>query len=203
MDLAEFAHYIATLLICYFIGSFPTGVVLSTLKFKLDVRKLGSGNIGATNMTRAFGWGAGTITFVIDFLKGYFPLAVIRFIPMNPSIDRSWLIAVAGLSLILGHCFSVFLRFSGGKGVATGLGCVAYLNPVIAVASVTTYLIVLFITKISAVGSLSGLFTLWVCLTIIDLEKPRVVFLLSLSLIILLRHHGNIKRLYIELRNKK
>ena len=146
-------HYILFSIAGYLIGSFPTGVVLSRKKYRIDIREMGSGNIGATNITRVFGWSAGIFTLLVDFLKSFLPLYWLHFkYPME-----SWLLTSVGIALVLGHCFSVFLRFKGGKGVATSLGCLIVVAPQLALIGSITYFLLLVVTKISAVGSLGGI----------------------------------------------
>ncbi|MBM4304653.1 MAG: glycerol-3-phosphate 1-O-acyltransferase PlsY [Deltaproteobacteria bacterium] len=188
VNLFHFTIYLG----CYLLGGFPTGVVLTKRKFGLDVREMGSGNIGATNVTRVFGWYAGLLVFLIDFLKGYVPLLLIqRFF----SSESPWLLTWSGLALVCGHCFSPYLKFKGGKGVATSLGCLAYLAPVGALVGVIVYAIALSVTRISAVGSLGGVLALWIYLAVAKIDMPSTVFVLLVSVIVVSRHHENIRRL--------
>lgn len=177
---------------CYLLGGFPTGVVLTKRKFGLDVRELGSGNIGATNVTRVFGWYAGLLVFVIDFVKGYLPLwALTQFYPQ----ETPWLLTGAGVALVVGHCFSPYLKFRGGKGVATSLGCLAFLIPQGAFVGLVVYGLALAITRISAVGSLSGMAAMWLYVFFMKAESYVTVFVILVSLIVIIRHHQNIRRL--------
>jgi glycerol-3-phosphate acyltransferase PlsY len=153
---------------------------------------MGSGNIGATNVTRVFGWYAGLLVFVIDFLKGYLPLwALVKFYP----VTSSWLLTASGLALVIGHCFSPYLKFKGGKGVATSLGCLAFLIPQGALVGLAVYLLALAITRISAVGSLSGILAMWIYLLAVKSEASQTTFVILVSLIVISRHHQNIRRL--------
>jgi len=184
--------YFLIFLGAYLLGGFPTGVVLTKRKYGLDVRDMGSGNIGATNVTRVFGWYAGLLVFVIDFLKGYLPLwAIQRFYsPENP-----WILTFAGLFLVLGHCFSPYLRFAGGKGVATSLGCLTFFMPYGALIGVAIYALALAITRISAVGSLSGMVAMWIYLFTVKAGASVTAFVILVSIIVIGRHHQNIRRL--------
>jgi glycerol-3-phosphate acyltransferase PlsY len=184
--------YFLIILGSYLLGGFPTGVVLTKRKYGLDVRDMGSGNIGATNVTRVFGWYAGLLVFVIDFLKGYLPLWVwVKFYPLT----TPWLLTASGLALVIGHCFSPYLKFKGGKGVATSLGCLAFLIPQGALVGLVVYLLALAITRISAVGSLSGILSMWIYLLVVKSEAPQTAFVILVSLIVISRHHQNIRRL--------
>lgn len=187
---------IAVAIAGYLLGGFPTGVVISRARYRIDVREMGSGNIGATNVTRSFGWFAGVVTLAIDFFKGFLPLAwLASAYPSDP-----WLWVTAGLALVAGHCFSPYLRFRGGKGVATSLGCVAAVLPWLAAACALGYAIALLATRISAIGSLTGvLVTLAYCLAW-RVRPPVLCLLLGMSALVLVRHSGNIRRLYTEWR---
>ncbi len=180
----------------YLLGGFPTGVVLSKGKFHIDIREMGSGNIGATNVTRVFGWWAGLLTFVVDYLKGSVPLLCIQY--YFPVEHYPWLMTLTGIALVLGHCFSIYLKFKGGKGVATSLGCLTVVSVWAAGLSFATYAILVWISKISALGSLGGLFVAISYLLLVRADSATMVFILALSSIVLFRHANNIKRLYLS-----
>lgn len=181
----------------YLIGGFPTGVVLSRFRYRIDVREMGSGNIGATNVTRSFGWFAGTLTLTADFLKGFLPLLFLkgRF-PLEP-----WLWVTGALALVTGHCFSPYLRLRGGKGVATSLGCVSAVVPWLGVACGVAYAVALGVTRISAVGSLTGVLVALLYCALWSAPPPLVALLLGLCALVLSRHHANIRRLWGEWRD--
>jgi glycerol-3-phosphate acyltransferase PlsY len=175
----------------YLLGSFPTGVVLSRQKYGIDVREMGSGNIGATNVTRVFGWYAGILVFLLDLLKGAVPLWILyELYPTQP-----WLLAASAFALVLGHCFSVYLRFGGGKGVATSLGCLLVVAPWAAVISGLVYVILLVVTRISAIGSLAGILATLAYLAIVRPGAPVTWLVVGISIIVVVRHQQNIRRL--------
>lgn len=178
----------------YLIGSFPTGVVLSRRKFGIDVREMGSGNIGATNVTRVFGWYAGVLTFLADSLKGFLPLYFLR----DAYPGAEWALTLAGIALVFGHCFSLYLGFRGGKGVATSLGVVAVINPWLALACALVYAALLVATKISAIGSLGGMVIAVGYLLIFQPSWPVTTLVGCVSVIVFVRHHTNIRRLWNE-----
>ncbi len=191
-------HSILIFLGAYLIGSFPTGVVLSRQKYGMDVREMGSGNIGATNVTRVFGWYAGIVTLLIDFAKGYVPIFLLhRFYPA-----QEWLLTFASISLVVGHCFSIFLKFQGGKGVATGLGTVMVLSPVCGAIAIGVYAVVVLVSKISALGSLAGILSCVVFLWKTEPPEPILFLIAGVSSIVLARHTGNIKRLIFDRKEK-
>ncbi len=180
--------------LAYLVGSFPTGVVLSRKKFGIDVRDMGSGNIGATNITRNFGWRAGVITFLIDFMKGYLGLKMAEaWYPEWP-----WVATCAGAAVVFGHCFSVFLRFRGGKGVATTLGCFAAMVPLVATLMAVTYVILLAITRVSAVGSLVAIALSCVAVLLLPTAAPVKMLVYLCSAIVLVRHRSNLRRLIVR-----
>jgi acyl phosphate:glycerol-3-phosphate acyltransferase len=191
--------YALVIIAGYFIGSFPTGVVLTKRKYGLDVREMGSGNIGATNVTRVFGWYAGALVFLVDFLKGFVPLYFLsRYYPENHT-----LLALGAAALVLGHCYSCFLKFNGGKGVATSFGCLALVVPWCALFCALTYGLLLATTKISAVGSLGGLVTALIYLAVMQPPLSITYLVMGITLIVVWRHKENIRRLRETIRLRK
>lgn len=175
----------------FLIGGIPTGVLISKRKYGLDVREVGSGNIGASNVRRVFGWYAGLLTFLIDFLKGSIPL----WFSLQSGLNNQQVTWV-GFGLVLGHCFSPFLRFRGGKGVATSLGVMIVVEPTCAAISLVTYLTAVTFSKTSAIGSLAGVIAcvLYCVIGFKSMEYLKLV--LGLCAIIVFRHQENLKRLY-------
>lgn len=175
----------------YLCGSIPFGLVIARWKTGKDVREVGSGNIGATNVARAAGRTAAILTLVLDALKGLLPLlAAARWAEAAPPM----LVPSCAVAAVVGHCFPVWLKLRGGKGVATGLGVSLALAPWAALAGALTWLTFWKILRISSVGSLAGVA---VTLTVASLTASRyaVYGLAAVSLIILVRHTGNIRRL--------
>jgi glycerol-3-phosphate acyltransferase PlsY len=171
------------------VGSIPTGVIVARAR-GVDLRKVGSGNIGATNVGRALGKRWAIFVLVFDALKGYVPAALApRWLPP---------LAVAGVALaaVLGHMFSVFLKGRGGKGVATSLGAALALAPVAALCSAGAYLILYAAFRISSVGSLVAVagFPLALWLTG-DRERSHYLFAVTMAVLVIARHKENIRRL--------
>lgn len=190
--------YLGLAIAAYLLGSFPTGVVLSRRKYGIDVREMGSGNIGATNVTRVFGWYAGVIVFCADFFKGFLPLyALQKYLP-----EEIWLPTLVGALLVLGHCFSVYLKGRGGKGVATSFGCLAAVDPWMAFFSGVGYLAFLIGTRISAVGSLAGLVITWIYLAVTQPSRQVIVLVFAISVVVVIRHRSNIRRLLDSARTR-
>jgi acyl phosphate:glycerol-3-phosphate acyltransferase len=138
----------------FWIGSIPFGVLLAGRR-GVNIRERGSGNIGAANVTRVLGARAGLIVLVLDSTKG----AVPTWIALQCA-GSTGAIAATGLAAILGHCFSPFLRFKGGKGVATALGVFAVISPAAALAAIGTFAVVFALSRVPAVGSLAGATTI-------------------------------------------
>ena len=180
----------AALLLSYLSGSVPFGLLIARAVTGTDVRTVGSGNIGATNVARAAGRGAAIATLVCDALKGLVPvLAAARLLPSSP-----WAPAACAAFAVVGHCFPVWLRVRGGKGVATGLGVALGLAPAAAVAGGLTWVALYQLLRVSSIGSLAGVAVALV-LAIFTAPREAVVALLAIAALILLRHEANLRRL--------
>ena len=207
---------VALLFAAFLFGSIPTGYVIAMIK-GVDLRKVGSGNIGATNVLRAMGKGAAIITLAGDVLKGVIPVLAVRYfypntgiqfsgqlvsIPLQITDTRVAFEGVIGLAAILGHNFSIFLKFKGGKGVATSLGVALALSPHAALMAATAWLLTF---RISGYSSLSGLvaFALFpFCIYIIDYSAEKIAIAVIIMALIFITHRGNIKRLITGKENK-
>ena len=181
---------VAILILSYLLGSIPNGLIFGQLIWKKDLRKVGSGNIGATNAWRSIGKPAGLLIFVLDFLKG----ALSVFIAQNFSGEPAVMI-LAGLFAILGHSFSLFLKFHGGKGVATGLGVIAMLMPKITAIVFLVWLAIVFVTRYVSLGSIVA--SICVPLLAIFFGEPTefILFGALAAIFITFRHKENIFRL--------
>jgi glycerol-3-phosphate acyltransferase PlsY len=179
---------LACLLGAYLAGSVPTGVLLGRLAGR-DPRTAGSGNIGATNVTRTMGKAFGAVTLLVDVVKGLVPtlVAAEQGVP--------WLAAGAGLLATLGHCYPVWLRFRGGKGVATAFGAMAALAWPVAVVAALIWVVAAILTRTPAAGSLAAAVA-FVGLSFWD-ARPHETQLLALllALLIVLRHQSNITQM--------
>ncbi len=180
----------AWLAVSYLCGSIPFGLLIARVASGKDVRAVGSGNIGATNVARAAGRPAAITTLVLDALKGLVPVLLAARTPGAPPMLASG----CAFAAVLGHCHPVWLRFRGGKGVATGLGVSLALAPWAAAAGAATWLLLYRLWHVSSVGSLAGVA---VALAVASLTASRfaVYGLLAVSLLIVVRHRGNIRRL--------
>ena len=176
-------------LFAYLLGSIPFGVVLA--KFKgVDLRKHGSGNIGATNVNRTLGKAAGILTLLGDCGKGYLAAWV-----AGQLLETPWGIAGAGLMAFLGHIFSIFLKFKGGKGVATGLGVFLYLMPEAALSSMGVFALSLALTRYVSVSSILAAISIPGLGIYFGASGPFISVAAAAAIITSIRHHENIQRL--------
>ena len=168
----------------YLLGAIPFGVLITLLVAKRDVREVGSGNIGATNVARAAGRGAAVVTLLLDAAKGALPayLGLHFFGPLGG--------ALLGGSAFFGHVFPIYLGFRGGKGVATALGVFAVLAPTVALIGLATYGVVFALTRVSAVGSLTALLVSGVAVGILG-ERSTIVLYLACGTVMVWRHRRN------------
>lgn len=177
-------------LFSYLCGSIPFGLLLTKAFAGKDVRAAGSGNIGATNVMRVAGKKLGAAVLLLDAVKGMVPVFVAR--QLFPE-SLEWT-AAAGLLAVLGHIFPVWLRFKGGKGVATALGALLATVPLAALAGALTFIVVVKLTRVSAVGSLTGAL---VGVAVTFATAPRLYAYLNLGILLLMvfTHRGNLSRL--------
>ena len=173
----------------YFSGAIPFGYLVVKWKRGIDIRSAGSGNIGATNVYRILGIKWGIITFILDALKGFAPLFAAKFYLPAPQIY------IVALSPFVGHCYTLFLKGKGGKGVATSAGILLAIAPFSFVASLIIWLLVVLIFKVSSIGALSAAVFLPVFTHLIYHHKQLTVFVTLLALWVIVRHSDNIKRL--------
>ena len=194
---------IATIaLIAYLLGSFPAGYILGKLG-GIDIRQVGSGNVGATNVTRVLGKRFGYPVFVVDFTKGL--VAVLTAVAITKATRASpaftdLCVAIATFFSVIGHSYSLWLRFSGGKGVATSLGCLFGINWMAAIVICIVWLVIFQMTKYVSLASVAAAITLPIVVAVTlffkQLQSPILLyFSLCLAAIIVLRHRSNLSRL--------
>jgi glycerol-3-phosphate acyltransferase PlsY len=174
----------------YLLGAVPFGLIIGLVWRRTDIRRFGSGNIGATNIYRTFGAGAGACVFVLDAGKG--AGAVIA----SAALARSdWVVVASGFCAIAGHMFSPFLRFRGGKGVATSLGVMLGLAPGVALVCLGLWAVVLAAFRYVSVASILAVCAVPVVMDIFDEPIPNLLFGFLLTLGVLCKHVPNIRRL--------
>lgn len=225
----QYLYIFLLLITSYLLGSIPFGLVIGKLVKKIDIREHGSKNTGATNTTRVLGLKLGVLCFLLDALKGAIIIIIVRLlmyydvqfgfdfglIKASENISIS-ITALYGLAAVIGHVFPVFLKFQGGKAVATSVGALLGLAPVIGILGILVFYIVLKMTGYASLGSLSGAGTALITLIVYDLFMGKadygvlyfeyskynwaifsveIVSVILYVLIIFLRHSKNIEKL--------
>lgn len=182
----------------YLLGSVSISYLLGKALADIDIREHGSGNAGTTNAVRVLGKKIGLLTFLFDFIKGLLPVIVSALL-----LDRSMAVLV-GVCAVLGHNFPVFLKFRGGKGVATSFGVLIAVDPLLALAAIFVFLVVVLLVKYVSLGSiLAASFTgLYCILKYFFVKDIRYLFVLFLALLLMIRHKSNIRRLIRGEENK-
>jgi acyl phosphate:glycerol-3-phosphate acyltransferase len=190
-------HAIGLLVAGYLAGSVPFGLILARTVAGKDVRAAGSGNIGATNVARVVGKKLGLVTLVLDVLKGFLPVLAASFVALGAGAapHRFFLEGLVGLAALLGHCFPVWLKLRGGKGVATGLGVLLAHRPEVAAVGLVAFGLGYALVRRVSAGSVVAALAVVLALAV---RGPHGATLLPIglcALIILGKHHGNIRRL--------
>ncbi len=197
-----FLTAILIIISAYIIGSIPTGYLIVKFLTGEDIRKVGSGNIGATNVRRILGLKWFFVVLFLDALKGFLPV----FIAQNVIKSSAEIIPVlTGLFAILGHTFTMFLKFKGGKGVATGFGVFLALAPFSVLNCVVVFVVLLFMFKYISLGSIASAFLLPVFIFIYGESGEYgfiLIFAVLVAIFVIYKHTDNIKRLIEGTENK-
>lgn len=178
------------ILIAFFLGSIPNGLWITRLFYHEDIREMGSGNIGATNVLRNLGWPAAILTYGLDVGKG----ALAAWLGMKV-FGGALNTGLAALFVIVGHCYSPWLHFNGGKGIATGVGCILAINWKFYCFLMAVFLVVVLITKIISIGSLVGATCAPIGFAIMGYPKEIVICYILAVALMFYRHKANIQRL--------
>ena len=191
-------------IICYLIGSIPFGLILTKLFDNNDLRNIGSGNIGATNVLRTGNKTLALLTLILDLSKSFIPLFIFFKLYPHPIIndffnliivDKIFLILVFGYFFVLGHCFTIWLKFKGGKGIATSLGVILSIDFFIGLCLLTIWILVFLIFKISSLSALISS-TSFPILIFFKYEKVNLLYLsILLTIFVFFTHRANIIRL--------
>jgi acyl phosphate:glycerol-3-phosphate acyltransferase len=194
-------------LIAYLLGSFPTGYIAVKQLKGIDIREVGSGSTGATNVLRTLGKGPGALVLVLDALKGVLAIALVywlfNFEPIKnyipPTVDaqlwQPWIVTSTGLAAILGHSKSIFLGFTGGKSVAISLGILLAMSWQVGLAAVGVFAVVVAISRIVSLSSIAGAIAVSIFMIILHQPFPYILFGIIGGLYVILRHRTNIERL--------
>ena len=173
----------------YLLGSIPTGL-LAGRAYGVDVRRVGSGNIGMANVLRAAGKPAAVVTMAGDMLKGFVPVLVARLLTEN-----DWAVAAVALAALVGHCWPLFLRFKGGKGVATGAGTTIALAPVVGLVLFAAWWGVVFLSRYTSLGAIVTMLAGPVAFLLTGQPLPYVVYTIVGGALVLWRHRENARAL--------
>jgi glycerol-3-phosphate acyltransferase PlsY len=179
------------LIAAYLIGAIPTGVVLTRLTGAGDIRKTGSGNIGATNVYRTAGRKLGVLTLIGDALKGLLPVLFAGAVLHYPSSQ----IGLVAIAAFLGHCYPVYLGFKGGKGVATALGIFLVLSPLAVLGAFVLFALLVWKWRYISLGSISAAAAIPGLIYLTERSLPLLLATLVISAIVIIRHRANIERL--------
>lgn len=192
----------------YLLGSFPTSIIFGKLFRGIDIRDYGSGNAGGTNAFRVMGWKIGISVMIIDLAKGLIATVLISQIRIDAiSLAPVYLQIIAGFSAVIGHIWTIFAGFHGGKGVGTAAGMLIGLYPVAFVVIFIIFLIVLFTTRYVSVSSMTAAVSLPVVLLILDqlgrpYKTPLMVLSIIIAILIIFTHRSNIGRLMAGTENR-
>ena len=193
-------NFIILSIICYLIGSIPFAYILTKMSGLGDVRNIGSGNVGATNVLRT---GKKKIAFTVllfDILKGFLPLIVLKYYFLTNSSEII-VYSIASLT-ILGHLFPIWLKFKGGKGVATYIGFILAIDYRFGLIFIFSWLLIALIKKYSSLASIVSLIVLPSSMYILQFNKDINLLLSLISFIIIIKHYPNILRLFNKTENK-
>jgi len=178
--------YLIIIVTSYLLGSIPFGLILTKLFLNKDIRNIGSGNIGATNVLRSGNKLIGYSTLLLDILKAILPVLFVKF--YYPDF-----IYISSLSVFLGHVFPIWLKFNGGKGVATYVGILFSINLIYGLVFGITWIIIFLVSKYSSLSSLLGSISIPVYLFFVN--SDQIIFFIIMFVLIFYTHRENIKRL--------
>lgn len=190
------SYEISFIFFSYLLGSIPFGYLIFYFTEGRDIRSLGSGNIGATNVLRSKGKLAGLLTLALDILKGAVPVIYGRI-----HFDLPWIVLLGALAVLLGHVFPVFLKFRGGKGVASLVGIFLVFNYHALLVFLIVFVAAVFLTRTISLGSLLGASALFFYVLFTQVVETAMVVFIMLLLIVF-RHRSNIRRLLAGNENK-
>jgi glycerol-3-phosphate acyltransferase PlsY len=177
-------------IVSYLVGAIPFGKIISYLVGRVNIQEIGSGNIGATNVARVLGLKWGLLTLIADIGKGALMVKIANYI-FNDVI----IVSCIAVIVVFGHCYPVYLKFRGGKGVATACGAFLFIDMKAVLFSVLIFVVVMIITRIVSLSSIMAVLNFPILTSIIESEKILVYSTLLVALIIVIKHRENINRL--------
>lgn len=185
-----YKYVILTFILGYLLGSIPSGYLLARYWKGIDIRQYGSGNIGATNVFRTLGVVPGVIVLLADMAKGVTAVLLARYIVDGTSVELA-----AAVGALLGHSAPIFLKFKGGKIVATGAGIIFVISPLSGLIGLVLFIASVAITRYVSVGSMLAAVSIPVSFYFLKLSKPYIIFAVVVAVFAIYKHRSNIKRL--------
>ena len=183
---------------CYLLGSIPFGYIVGKLFKKVDIREYGSGNIGATNVLRILGPSLASFVVFGDIGKGILSIYLAQYL----NIDNLLILTIAGLAVIFGHDWSIFLGFKGGKGIATTFGVVFALNPTISILALIIWGVVVITTRYVSLASIFAVISIFIFAILFKQPYEYIIFSAIILVLGIFKHKDNIKRLKLKKENK-
>jgi glycerol-3-phosphate acyltransferase PlsY len=176
---------------CYLLGSIPFGYIVGKLFKKIDIREFGSGNIGTANAFRILGPTLASLVLIGDIGKGIFSIYLVQYL----NIDNLLILTIAGLAVICGHDWSLFLGFKGGKGIATTFGVVFALNPTISILALIVWGVVVITTRYVSLSSILAVISIFIFTILFKQPYEYIIFSAIILIIGIFKHKENIERL--------
>ncbi|BAZ18011.1 hypothetical protein NIES4071_98930 [Calothrix sp. NIES-4071] len=205
MNMTFWLSLCGILIVAYLLGSVPTGYTAAKILKGIDIREVGSGSTGATNVLRTLGKGPGAFVLLVDCLKGVLSIFLVywffefassqNFIPQNIATWEPWIVTLAGMCAVLGHSKSIFLGFTGGKSVATSLGILLAMSWQVGLATFGVFAIVIAISRIVSLSSISGAVAVSILMVLFHQPLAYVLFGVAGGLYVIIRHRSNIQRI--------
>ena len=186
-------NFIFLIFLSYLIGSIPFAYILTFIFGYGDIRKIGSGNVGATNVLRTGKKSLALLVLILDILKGFVPVTIL-LIYYQSEYSNNLMFFISSFAVI-GHIFPIWIKFRGGKGVATYIGYVLGIDYKLGIIFIILWLIIAFLKKYSSLASISSLIILPICAIVLSYNLRTIYILVFLSILITIKHSSNIKRL--------
>ncbi len=178
------------LIFAYLLGSIPFGYIITRFFHNTDIRKYGSGNIGATNVLRVYGWRSALPVFALDLIKGLAAVLLAGAVSDLPAVYLG-----AGFLAMAGHSFPVFLKFKGGKAMATSIGVLIALSGWVTLIVIAWFILVVYLTRYVSLGSMTAMILTPLLFFLLGFELSYVLFGIGAAILVVARHHENIGRL--------